>query len=151
MAGFTSNENSAVGISREYVSSQPAFLSDEIYCFRKRNHIESYQVAFLVRRDRDLMNLLNKEIAAFSEAGLVAKWIRDNKRTKPPDPDGSSEIYYNMEHIQALFIFNIGLGWFLSTGLLLIEKLTYSKNRFLIKLHLLTCLEFLVDSEKHNA
>lgn len=143
------NDQLAVGVSREIISKHKTYILDEIFCFDQNEHIESFQIGLLIRSNGHLINIINKEINACLEAGLISKWLNDNK-LKKINSDTIDDIYIEMKHILALFIFNFGIGFSLAASTFFMEQIAHSKKfRFLNKFNLRQHMENFVDGRRH--
>lgn len=120
------NGRMAVGVSRQYASSHPQFSSDEIYCLGDREHIEGFQVTMLVRRDLELMSLINKEIRRFSEAGLISKWAQDSRKRKISEQ--RDFIYFGIKHAMGLVLFYVLPGWLFAIIFFALERLSFAEK-----------------------
>lgn len=136
----------AIGASRKHVTNHFNYNSEEIFCFDKNQHIESLQISILARKDS--MNVLNREIRAYLEAGLISKWINDMKRKRVVN-EPSDDNYIKVEHFGAVMLFVVVLFESLSIGCLMLELLVYRKFSLLQRLRLNDALEHFLDGKRH--
>lgn len=64
-------------------------LFTSYYCFDRFNSFYGYSLKFLMRKNMDLINALNRFIEQAIESGLINKWLKGNQfepfNEKPPE------------------------------------------------------------------
>lgn len=144
---LTSNERLALAASRLNIVNSPVYSPDDIFCFRVEESIASYQVSLLVRRDYQLMNLVNKEMQALAEAGLISRWIKENTRKIVLRHEGI--LYIQAGAIKAVFLFFIFPIFSMAFSLFVIELLSGKENRIVTNVQLIKWGEILTDGKRH--
>lgn len=93
------------------------------------------------------MDLVDKEIQSFAEAGLISKWTKDNIESfSPPIIEG---LFLDLGHMKALiYFFCIPINS-MALSLFIIELLTGKQWKVLKRLRLLRWLEMLVDGKRY--
>lgn len=139
------NGHLAVGVSRKYVHTNFEQFPHEIFCFAESEHIESLQISILTKNDRCLEKMINKEILAYSEAGLISKWINDYKIKNIVEPIQYG--YINIDHIAALILFGFLLSICIAIFSFLSEILI--GHRFLALGKMNVYLDDIFDGKRH--
>lgn len=139
------DDHLAVGVSREYVSTHSNFTPENLFCFDNSEHIESSQISILSRHDRQFLNAARREIRAYLEAGLISKWLNDEKVRKYETP---GDIYFEMKHVIGLIVLSLGLCS-VAIPIFIMEKFAHSKFGFLDTFNLRRKLEYFVDGRRH--
>lgn len=142
------NDNIAISSSRLQVASSNEYSPNDIFCFDQTEPIGSYVISILVRKNKNLVNLINKEVQAYAEAGLISKWSKDNIRKTPYHIE--TYIYFSTGHCMALLCFFSFPIQSLGSLIFGLEHLTANENSFLKKYNLLNwCKVFLDGGRKY--
>lgn len=69
----------AVAVSRKHATNSYVVPKDQIYCFDRRDNINTNSIVLLMRRRFEYMDDVNRMLFAFIEFGLLNKWQRDSQ------------------------------------------------------------------------
>lgn len=126
---LSENVKLAVGAPRQYVLHSSSFSRNEIFCFDYGEHIESRQASVLIRRDFGLFPLINNQILALSEHGLIEKWSADYRMKKTARNDFVSTYkYLLLGHLVSLGYFFLLPGYALAATAFALELLARGRR-----------------------
>lgn len=141
-----SNERSTAALSLEYVRVNELMKTSRIYCL-PRPAIYEYSSKFLVRKDFEFLNKLNRFILMAGQSGLISKWKNAEKIPffSHDSPDGKK-----IRLVQFSVFIAICVAMLINAFMVLIierivheYRLKLNNNKFWI------FAETLIDSERH--
>ncbi|XP_039445899.1 uncharacterized protein LOC120425434 [Culex pipiens pallens] len=140
LARLHSERNLAVAMSRAHSHNSKSIGEAEIFCFDRKDNIQTYSVGMMVKKDFHLLPKINDLIRRISESGLLGKWQVESDKIRVDEDledgggddggHGDGQIVLKVEHIEGAFILGaIGLG--LSTVAFIGEIVYFNfKNRY---------------------
>lgn len=140
------NSRLAVAISREHSQNSRLLLAHDYHCFGKSNIIYEYALKFLVRKNFQYFNDLNRFIQMASSSGLIEKWR--SKTQNRFDYTDSFFGYLTFEYFLGIVILG-SILWILLIIFLFIERIVHAKNRKPNPTRFWIIFEMVIDPDRH--